>query len=757
MGQKSKTKDKTENGFVLGAEITALAWAFFVFVSYLKKYPVSPSKTLDILIPSQIPLPSLPLLLQYVGAFLLTVLFYVGAAGIGKWALEKARLNFHSFLESLVFAIGLGLGFISYFTLALGFIGGYYRPVFWGVLVLGSVLGFIRLRKTPVLTALASLFKQSPRFVVRAFLLIFLLLDIAMALVPELFYDALVYHLGIPNLYLLEHRIVNVPVIAANYPFTFQMLYLFGLALHNEMVTKLIHLFAGISVILCLQALAERHNLSKVGALAGLFFLSIVTVQINIWSSGMDIGLTLFALLSVYAFHNYAETPDNNRGWLVLTGIFAGLACGSKYQGGFVLIALLGALIALNIKKPKELFISVFTVGIIATVVFSPWLIKNWEFTGNPVYPFLAKFFPATDLTVEQLAHLRSENNGYIPKTMGQILLLPWTLTMSHISSLSFQGPLFLALFFFLAFALIKERPSWAKPLGYFCVIYFVLGLSITRLTRYVMPGMAVLAFFLAWGMETVSGSKALSYVKGIFLLLFFWLQFQSALGILNRTYVPLDVLTGRESRADYVSYTHSGLNPNPSPPIFDDMKRLMGPEDRVFFIGEEKAYRCPVKHLYSGVFKNNHMVTWSNVVNTPTDLFNRFKEAGLTHLYLNVAESYRLAGYGLFDWTEDGLATFCRFWQNHVRLIHQETPQEKLFNAQNQLSLYKIVDAAEATQSPAPSNPLIHIYAKTYFEKKGVTNVAEKLVFFKKLASVYPDVTIFRLWVDYLSKGGEI
>src|ERR1044071_5096078 len=110
------------------------------------------------------------------------------------------------------------------------------------------------------------------------FLLFIFITDFVMAFVPELFYDALVYHLGVPNFYLHEGRLAALNLMHSKFPFTVQMLYVIGLGLKDEMVTNLTHIFMLVLVSGAMLAMGLRFKRPILGLLSAVMFASIPTV-----------------------------------------------------------------------------------------------------------------------------------------------------------------------------------------------------------------------------------------------------------------------------------------------------------------------------------------------------------------------------------------------------------------------------------------------------------------------------------------------
>ncbi len=79
---------------------------------------------------------------------------------------------------------------------------------------------------------------------------------------------------------------------------------------------------------------------------------------------------------------------------LLLSGTFAGLACGVKITAvPMLLLALpVGLFCVLMIRKPSTLSVKRLIVGcagviVAGSVAVSPWLMRNWAWAGNPLFP----------------------------------------------------------------------------------------------------------------------------------------------------------------------------------------------------------------------------------------------------------------------------------------------------------------------------------------------------------------------------------
>ena len=100
-----------------------------------------------------------------------------------------------------------------------------------------------------------------------------------------------------------------------------------------------------------------------------------------------------FGVAAFYLYLSAREDKKSSAIALLISGIFAGLATGVKYPALlFFCVPIFLMTIATGNKKSQGVKDSlIFILGIFIT--FSPWLLKNYLQTGNPVYPIFNNLF----------------------------------------------------------------------------------------------------------------------------------------------------------------------------------------------------------------------------------------------------------------------------------------------------------------------------------------------------------------------------
>jgi hypothetical protein len=121
-----------------------------------------------------------------------------------------------------------------------------------------------------------------------------------------------------------------------------------------------------------------------------------------------------------------------------LAAVFSGLAMGVKYTGFFPALGVMLIYAYAAHSKPFTVLkdLSVFTV--IASVLVGPWLIKNYIYTGNPLYPFMTGFFGAGQSDPQKLKDFIGAASQIGRFQLKLWLTCPWNITMGNIPNSSY-------------------------------------------------------------------------------------------------------------------------------------------------------------------------------------------------------------------------------------------------------------------------------------------------------------------------------
>jgi len=333
-----------------------------------------------------------------------------------------------------------------------------------------------------------------------------LALPLLAVFVPLYGWDALTYHLALPERFLREGSLAFSRFsLFTTVPLLTEMLYTLALALDGPALAKALHLELAALLLLALAASAGRH-----GRRAELFaVLCLLACPLFLWETGVvysDLPLALVCVLALDAATQWERSGD--RALVLRAALLCGLAAAIRYQGAAVALAL-GAAVVFGGGRPlrqRLAFAAALAAGALACL--APWLLRNLAATGDPLAR--AAFDP---VFLSQMAAFH-ESVG-MGRGFFALLAAPWNLTFRtspdvYTGSFGFQiGPLyFVALLFGLAGGL--RRPEAALPLRA-ALVLFVAWFSSSQEARFLFPTLVALSLAGAVGWERLLASSGRS------------------------------------------------------------------------------------------------------------------------------------------------------------------------------------------------------------------------------------------------------
>ena len=539
---------------------------------------------------------------------------------------------------------------------------------------------------------------------------------LVLSAVPPVDRDALTHHLAVPKLYLKLGGFAEIPSVPFSYfPMNLDLLYIIPLYFGNDIIPKYIHFaFALLTGYLIFGYLKQRTGKSLYGFFGALLFLSLpVVIKLSI-TVYVDLGLIFFSTASLLSILKWAANGYSAR-HLILSGVFCGLALGTKYNGlvtFFLLVCLVPVLyvrgegVALPPgKMPGEprngsehhggraalkAVASGVVFSIVALAVFSPWMIRNFIWTRNPVYPLYSSVFTP----VEKKSDIGSpESTDDSAETgMNHFMARKLVFKESLIETLSipiriffqgedddpkyFDGRLnpYLLLFPLLSLLGFRRLPrklqNESMALAGFAVLYLLFAFFQTDMRiRYVAPIIPPLVILAVIGISDLSvyikGHSSSAFCKcgmGVLVLgvaLFLVPNLHYAMEQF-RIVEPLRYLSGDISRDDYIQKFR---------PEFAAMRyinRHLPPDARVLgvFLGNRRYY-CDRDLFFDGTLE-------AGIRSAATaEVFGHMlRDKGFTHVIIR---------HDLFDkfilnrLSADRLNLFHEFIKNHTKSLFSE------------------------------------------------------------------------------------
>ena len=220
--------------------------------------------------------------------------------------------------------------------------------------------------------------------------------------VPPVSKDALTHHLFIPNLFLRKGFFSDFPALVVSYyPMNADLLFAIPLHLGKDFLAKHIHFGFGLLTALSIYTYL-KSRLSRQYALIGcvLFITLPVVTKLSV-TAYVDLCFAFFSFTSLLLLIKWANEQCRPK-YLIASAICCGLCMGTKYNG-LVVLLLLSLFTPYLYTRNADLgarrnhFIrslihgTVFTG--IALIVFSPWMVRNYQLAGNPLFPLFNKVF----------------------------------------------------------------------------------------------------------------------------------------------------------------------------------------------------------------------------------------------------------------------------------------------------------------------------------------------------------------------------
>lgn len=295
------------------------------------------------------------------------------------------------------------------------------------------------------------------------------------ALAPEVEPDAVGYHLRLVSDSVRTHALGDRLGFYDVLPQPVEMLFTPAFSLGAHSAVRLVHYTFLLVAALGIRNLTED---ARSGWFAAVIFLASPVAAIAGTSAYTDLALVCATTSGFYLIRR-PETVC-----VALAGACAGFAYAVKPTFGLVAIPAV-AFVAWRARRvlPPLLF------TLAAMAVAAPWLWHAWSLTGNPVAPFLSRFFPngATTPEVEQrLVHLFS---AFRPDFSWRTAILDYTVRGGNAGIL---GPAFLLA----PVALVALRKKEGRTLLIAAAVLSLPVLANTG-TRFLLPAAALMAVVL--------------------------------------------------------------------------------------------------------------------------------------------------------------------------------------------------------------------------------------------------------------------
>ncbi|MGC1377632.1 MAG: glycosyltransferase family 39 protein [Anaerolineales bacterium] len=570
-------------------------------------------------------------------AFLVILYGYINITAVGLvWILLRWLAMPLSKAESILASYLLGLGAVSLGVMLLGLAGWLTSAA---IFVWLALIGLVTCREWPgiakdiwsILRAFRFAGRGAPfEFFLQIVIIILLPTLLINALLPVWDYDALLYHLEIPRQFLAQGRIYFDPeVLRSAYPFLGEMLFLIGLVFRLASLAKLINLTYAVLFILSIYTFGKRFFGRETAVIAVAIWAG--TPAFSMWATwaSIDFAWAVYEFWGVYFVMLWLSNEKNDsQKWLALAGVMSGLAASTKYLSilPLLLVAFIIAWKSIqNSKQPfKEMFKNLLAFALCAGGVMGAWYIKNWIWTGNPVYPLLfggPGWNPLKNTVLNDYVYSFGVGKNWL-----DYLLLPYNVYAHHnqFSTIAIEiiHPALWLAFLFPFLPRSKKFVPVVVYAGLYCISWAVGS----QVIRFLIPPSAFLAVFAGNVIEKAPKFIHVflkTFIVGGLMVLSLFYQLLMLQGSESLAY-----FTGQKSVADMLLMSEQDFG------MIQHIEKTFQPGERAQFLWDGRGFYCDAR--CSPDDEQSTAVSLSLDSPPPQQLAHDLREKGFTYLMLS-------------------------------------------------------------------------------------------------------------------------
>lgn len=553
----------------------------------------------------------------------------LAGAGLGRLARGLRPREDESPDERFVLDTAIGLGVLSLVIFALGALQLYK----WNWLVTAPVAACALLGLALVVpdavSDLPAFFRRTRPAGTKVLAALVLLLALA-ALIPALAppsmsdWDSPAYHLAMPKLWIEHGGFYYIDFAShSNFPSLTEMLYVPGLLFQDPAAAKMVHYWIWVLLVSSVAILARRHFGGRSAWPTAIAFAGMPIALWEATTAYVDLATALYTVLGVHLLLNHLDSRARRH--LVGCAACAGFAASTKMTG--LLLIPLFAIWLIAAGARRDAWKDGLVLVLVASAACSPWYLKSYLYTGNPVYPFFYSIFGGRDWSAElarNYAMLQSRFGlGHGPAAL---LTLPYDLAFRPDAFYDtpglYVGPLFLVA----VPILILGRYGSRKLVGLlaFFVAQVVAWFVLTQQSRYLIPAFAALAALvsgLAWENERFRRTRAALWFVFVGTAVFGMWTLSPFVG------AAAPYVLGRESREEYLT---ANLDIYPAQRFVNDS---LPAGAKVALFGDTRGFYLERGYVWADP---GHNLRFSTRFKNVEEFVRCLRKAGITHALVN-------------------------------------------------------------------------------------------------------------------------
>jgi hypothetical protein len=458
------------------------------------------------------------------------------------------------------------------------------------------------------------------------------------ALAPPLQFDALTYHLAIPKAYLQAGHLIYLPNnIFWGMPQLVEMLYTLVMFMGGAEAAPILGWWIGLLALIGLTGFVKSVFEQETAWIAAACLMAGSGLTTSLSSGYVEWASILYGLSVLICLFRWFV--DDQVSLLGMAGVLAGMALGTKYTNGIILIA--GVIVILFLKKSisfKKQLTNSFWFGGMAVIAAFPWLIKNFLATSNLFYPV---FIPSGAMDSTLLTFYQFKP---FVQDWSRVILLPWQATIWGVDDgdgfSASIGPLLLGLapLTLIHWTKLEANQKAAVKISLsILLVGFIVWTVGSQFRGLLMQTRLYFIIFPAWALLAAAGYASISKINShnirfgkladTFILLallfntFYTIKATSASN-------PISVILNLESRESYLTRHLGGYE------IAMQALQSLPENSKVLMLWETRGFECQPKCDPDEIIGRWYH-DWS-VYQNSSSILSVWKEQGYTHVLLN-------------------------------------------------------------------------------------------------------------------------
>jgi hypothetical protein len=457
----------------------------------------------------------------------------------------------------------------------------------------------------------------------------------AQTLRPIVAWDADVYHLTIPRLYLEHGGFRRIPFnVYSNWPLAVQLLYALAMVIKDYVLATALHFGFGVALIVLLGVAAARATTPLWGAIAAASLLLHPVFLFEIRVAYVDVACAFLLFAAFLAVHRALEDPSTQRRAMVLAGVACGVLAAAKLNGIFGALCIATTYVVSRLRArtpPRALVGPLLAFAAPIAVLVSPWIAKSLWLTGNPVYPLFYDLFGGPEWsTALGGAHQSWQRAIGMGRSPLDFLLLPArVLFLGGEGYEHFDGRLHPLLGVLLAIAPLglRRHPLAARALGA-AGVWFVLWAASSQQMRFLIPVLPLVTLAAVVGLHRLSERwlPRPKLVADSLALILIALVVQANLRYL-----------GQAPRLYAAYWTHSGeLRAHATDEVFGVIDQRLPADAKLLFININRGFFCRREYIADSFFEASQTGALLRDLSQRGGVGSGLRDLGITHVLID-------------------------------------------------------------------------------------------------------------------------